>query len=443
MIRYDRKDRVTGGTVRFYQHHSGFRIDFVQKRQVSNKFIGLSVPYGANHVQYIDTETKTKYDLALGTPYLTQQCLVHSDYNELALQKLRDLGINLEVNITRSSMRFSYTTVENYQESIASLLTIVLDAKFTQDQVRREIDKTILNLVVDEENLSSVGERVLMRGVYENPVIYTPAHGTIESLQDITLQMVEQYYQNAFHASRMSLILVGDFSSEDEEAIITYVDNFLSGLQLNGQLQTKFTDPSDYGHEILIPKQRLELSSSASSFFLAYKKPFTTGSLHLGGRAMLHSRLSVILLTSMLIGEGSNAFEELYNNSIIDESFKIDCVYEDGYAHLLVWGDSIQAESAVETIAQRLEEFIHLGAFDEARLKAITRANIGHFMRYLDDVAVSGELVAEMKSMNLEFTDYASVYLQLEGRELLEELAFIKEDNRASVVLHGHGKRTK
>lgn len=441
MIRYDRKDRVTGETVRFYQHNSGFRIDIVQKKNYSNRYAGILVPFGADHVSYVDFNTGDERQIPLGGPYITTQGILQKEDSDSPLSRLNQLGINIELAMDRSSVTYSFTTVDHFGEAISALLELVLEARFSDEQITREIEKLGLERLLEEENLSTIAEEVLLRGLYKNPLIHTPIYGNMEGLMHLNGEDVESYYQNAYHPTVLTLVLVGHFLPDEEEHMINEVSNYLDtrAIALNQSIQ--FLSPSDKGESVLLPKQLLELPTATSSFYLAYKKEFTNGSVRRGGRHLIRQKLIGDLIVKMLIGDGSNTFEELYNDGIIDESFRLNYVVQEGYAHLIIWGDSMQAEAAVEKIAHTLEEFIRLGAFDERRLEEITRASIGSFLRDLDDVKRCGNLVAQIKSVNLEFSDYASIFYQLKGRELLDELQFMKEENRASVVIHGRKKR--
>ena len=202
-----------------------------------------------------------------------------------------------------------------------------------------------------------------------------------------------------------------------------------------------FKFPSDYGKAPVLAKQRLELPSKVSAFYLGYKKPYPEGAKSYGGRELVYARLAGALVTEMLIGEGSNCFEEFDEQGLIDESLSIQYYVEQGYSHLVIRGDSKQEERAAELLADRLEEYIRLGAYEEKRMQEISRAKMGVFLRQMDDVKTLGAMVANLRSYRLEFSDYASLFNQITGRDLVEELSFVKEENRALVLVHGHDKR--
>jgi predicted Zn-dependent peptidase len=449
MIRYDRKDRVTGEIVRFYQHPTGFRIDFVPKRAYSNKFAGLVVPFGADQLSYTDRTSGEPVDVLAGTPFFLKEALLHMDGQKETLGRLADMGIQIEGRVHRTYTTYSFSTVDDFEEGVLGLLSLILEGVLTTDSVELERDRLRTDLLLEEEVLTEVGQEVLLRGMYENRAIYLPEEGPLENIMQIDRTSLENYYRNAYHPRAMTLVIVGSFDGEKEQALIDRIKTFLDALYrdyFNGQSKTNrtgpmFKFPSDYGKAPVLAKQRLELPSKVSAFYLGYKKPYPEGAKSYGGRELVYARLAGALVTEMLIGEGSNCFEEFYEQGLIDESLSIHYYVEQGYSHLVIRGDSKQEERAAELLADRLEEYIRLGAYEEKRMQEISRAKMGVFLRQMDDVKTLGAMVANLRSYRLEFSDYASLFNQITGRDLVEELSFVKEENRVLVLVHGHDKR--
>ncbi len=439
MIRYERKDKVTGQLVHVYQHHSGFKIDLIPKAGFKNKYCSFLIPFGAEHLNYLDRYSGDVIKAELGTAHFLEHCIFSSADSSGVVSQLTALGVDTEAYTTATYTLFSFTCVESFAEALKLYFRAIFSPEFSDEKTKREKEIILTELNMYKEDLSTAAERILMQALYSHPAFYEDILGTADSIAAIETEDLRRMHKNFYTPSCMSLILVGSF--EEEEALIRGVAEWLEIYVGSGLRYPKLLPLEGDPEEEITPMQRLELPSSTSSFYLAYKKPTLRGHEHRDGSEILRSKMSGKLVTSMLIDQGSGAFEELYDEGLVDESLSIDYTVESTYAYLSISGDSMQPERAAEKLAARLEEYIRLGAFDEQRMDELIRSRLGDFLRSLDDVEQCGEAAVRTRLRHLEFSDYASVFYSLKGREMLKELDFVKPENRAVVVVHGRKEK--
>lgn len=441
MIRYDRKDRVTGQTVHVYQHRSGFKIDLVPKPGFENKFCSFLIPFGAEQLHYVDRYSGETVRAELGTAHFLEHCIFSATDQSGIVGRLSALGVDTEAYTTSTYTLFSFTCVESFAEALQLYFKAIFSPEFNDEKTAREKEIVATELNMYKEDLSTVAERILMQGMYRRPVLYEDIIGTHESISKITTQDLRRMHKNFYTPSGMSLIMVGSF--DDEEGMIRMISDTLEIYGAKG-LHYPEVLPLRPDHEgIVQPLQKLELPSSTSSFWIGYKKALLPGENHRDGSEILRSSMGGKLLSSMLIGQGSSAFEELYDEGLLDESLSIDYTVEPSYAHLVISGDSLQPERAAEKLSRRFEDYIRLGAFDEKRMDELIRSSLGDFLRSLDDVEQCGEAVVRTRLRHLEFSDYAGILYSLTGREMLKELDFVVPENRATVIVHGKKQRKR
>lgn len=441
MIRYDRKDRVTGQIIHVYQHRSGFKIDLIPKPGFKNKYCSFLIPYGAEHLQYRDRFGGELVQAELGTPHFLEHC-IFSNFDESGIvTKLSALGVDTDAYTTSTYTLYSFTCVKSFNEALELYFRAVFTPEFSEEKTKREKEIIAAEINMYKEDLSTAAERVLMQGLYRHPVLYEDILGTHESLHKIKTDDLRRMHKNLYTPSTMSLILVGSF--EEEEEMIRRISEWLEIYAGGGMRYPEVLPLSLEEGEPVIPEQRLELPASTSSFWIGYKNPLSAREHHRDGNEILRGRLSGKLLSQMLIGPGSRLFEELYAEGLIDESLTIDYTVEQAYAYLTIFGDSLQPERAADKLCSRFEEYIRLGAFDEKRMNELIRSNLGDFLRSLDDVEQAGEAVVHTRLRHLEFSDYASLFFSLGGREMLKELDFVRPEYRTRVIVHGNGREMR
>lgn len=441
MIRYDRKDKVTGQLVHVYQHRSGFKIDLIPKSGFKNKYASFLVPYGAEHLRYVDRYSGDAIQAELGTAHFLEHCIFSSIDSSGIMGKLSALGADTDAYTTSTYTLYSFTCVEAFTEALELFFRAIFSPEFSDEKTLREQEIIYSELNMYKEDLSTVASRMLMQGLYKNPELYEDIVGTPESISRITTRDLRRFHKNLYSPAVMSLVLVGSFDEEEQmlRRIAEQLEIFFgSGMRFPEVLPIRVADEG-----VINPYQRLELPSQTSSFCLAYKNQRRPGEPQRNGNEIIKSRMSGRLVTEMFIGSGSPAFEELYAEGLIDESLTIEYVVEPEYAYLTIGGDSLQPERAAEKVAARLEGFIRGGVYDDRRMEQLLRSSVGDFLRSLDDVELCGDAAVRTRLRHLEFSDYASIFYSLNGREMLKELDFLKPENCARVIVHGrqNGRR--
>ncbi len=459
MIRYDRKDRVSGQQVHVYQHHTGFKIDIIQKHGFQNKFAGFLVPFGSQHTLYRDKKSGQFMRTPLGTAHFLEHCILSGE--DPAMSRLTSLGVDTDAYTAATHTFYSFTCVDSFAEALELHFQAIFRPDLNDAKTRREAEVINAEYSMYKEDLSTVAGSILLRGLFSSPEMYEDILGNAESIDKITTEDLKRMHENYYTPQNLSLILVGSFQ---EEAMIKAVSSWLDALNgapeasgsseqggergaaaLAGNSYPNYVDyresgiyiPLENDDRVLVHEQRLELPSSTSSFWLGYRAKISHGSERRNGHELVGSRLTGELLLDMLIGPGSEAFEIMYQAGLLDESLTYQYLVEPDYAYLFISGDSRQPERAAELIAQHLERGVSERLFDEKRMNELLRSKLGAYLRSLDDVSECGEAAARIRLAHLEFTDYSSVFYKSPDRTMFDELDFVTPENRAKVIVHG------
>ena len=99
-------------------------------------------------------------------------------------------------------------TLELFKEKL-------MQPKFEQEALDRFIQKGIQNIENNKKDPATIARNVFNKVIYQkNDIRSLPFSGTKESLQSITLQDIENYYQN-LNPNIASLLIVGEMSKEE------------------------------------------------------------------------------------------------------------------------------------------------------------------------------------------------------------------------------------
>lgn len=261
---------------------------------------------------------------------------------------------------------------ENFEESLRILLRMVTTPYFTQESVEKERGIIAQEIKMYDDNaVSRVYENLFSALFAEHPV-RVPIAGTVQSVQEITAQMLYDCHAAFYQPSNMMLCVVGDVDAEAVSAI---------AQEQTGNIEAVNPVRNYGGQETLLPHQkRIEQTMEVSmpTFAVGFKcaAPET-------GMQTLRREIIGDLATELLAGESSPLYQRLYEEGLIDSEFSAR--YESVKSACLIsaGGDSRAPEAVLEALlaeAQRIER----EGFKTERFERLKRSAIGRRMRDLD-----------------------------------------------------------
>ena len=98
-------------------------------------------------------------------------------------------------------------------------LDLFLDALtqpiFPEEEIKREIEKTLAAIQSSEDQPEAVAEKDFQRALFLNSPYGHPVEGTQESLGRITREAITQFYRTYYHPNNSILVVVGDLTAEE------------------------------------------------------------------------------------------------------------------------------------------------------------------------------------------------------------------------------------
>jgi zinc protease len=150
------------------------------------------------------------------------------DYNALELSEEFDiLGSSLSANCNHDNIFLSLRTLsENFERSLELLSLIILKPHFNDQDFQRErrkIEVKLLQQKDEPEELAYLTFGHLVHGK-NNPYAF-PIHGYDDSISNINIDEIKEFYRNNFSPNNSSLIVVGNIS---EDKLIGSLENHLN-----------------------------------------------------------------------------------------------------------------------------------------------------------------------------------------------------------------------
>ncbi len=348
---------------------NGLTIYVIPKPGFSKKYAFFATNYGSIDTKFmLDGKTMQSAD---GVAHYLEHKMFDME-NGNALQIMSATGASPNAFTSYNMTAYYFECTDSFEENLRTLLSFVSHPYFTKESVDKEQGIIAQEIKMYEDNPASrLGEN-LFRAVYQHHPLKVGIAGTIESIANITPQMLYDCHRAFYDPSNMVLCVAADVDPELIENIAMEILPQVAGG----------ASERDYGPEEPVePAQHLiqqEMEVSMPMFSIAFKCPSIPE-----GRDRLYQELLGGVAVELLCGESSPLYQKLYEEGTIDSGFSVGYEILKGMPIVAVSGDSDNPQLVLDAIIEEAKRIAEQGA-DSALYQRLKRAVLGHRIRGLD-----------------------------------------------------------
>jgi zinc protease len=100
------------------------------------------------------------------------------------------------------------------------LMEVLTQPTFPEEEIRREIEKTLAAIQSEEDQPEQVAEKEFLKTLFMNSPYGHPVEGTKESIPKLTREGVIRFYRSYYHPNSAILTVVGDITGEEMKTIL-------------------------------------------------------------------------------------------------------------------------------------------------------------------------------------------------------------------------------
>ncbi|KMY49512.1 EF-P 5-aminopentanol modification-associated protein YfmH [Peribacillus loiseleuriae] len=367
---------------------NGLEVYILPKKGFNKSFATFTTKYGSidNHFVPLGKENYAK--VPDGIAHFLEHKLFEKEDGDVFQQfSKQGASANAFTSFTRTAYLFSSTS--DFDLNLKTLVDFVQDPYFSDKTVEKEKGIIGQEIKMYDDNPDWRLYFGTIENMYHNHPVKIDIAGTVESIADITKDLLYECYETFYHPSNMLLFIVGPVEPEE---IMEKIRNNQEGKEFQPprEINRKFeTEPSD----VAMKDRTLHMSVQTPKIMLGIK----SADLNLSGQELLKKELTVSILLEMLLGKSSPLHEELYTNGLIDQTFSYDFTQENGFGFALIGGDTKHPDELTAKLKQILFEAKTGKGISEESMKRVIKKRIGLFLRSLN----SPEYIAN------QFTRYA------------------------------------
>lgn len=334
---------------------------------------------------------------------------------------------NAFTNFTRTAYTLSATS--NINENLTTLLNFVQDPYFTDETVEREKGIIEQEIRMYDDNPDWRARFGILENMYKHHPVKIDLAGTIATINQINKQDLYTCYNTFYHPSNMLFFVIGPVVPEEVIRLIR-----------NNQEQKSFREPEEI-HRVF-PKEDAQINRRSSviklpvqipKVYIGYKEPNPLRQ----GQELLKYELSINVLLELMFGNSSEAYEKMYDNGYLDESFKFDYTNEKGFGFSVIGGDSQYPEEVIRIVNEAIAGFKKESINKEDAERAI-RKEIGSFLSAINSPQYIANQFTRYRFNDTDLFDVLPALENLTEQDLEEVLySHFSDESRTVLVVKG------
>lgn len=389
-----------GETLYAYQHNSGLKCFFIKKPGYNKKSAMFGTHYGSIDnifkVQGSDKEIEVPDGIA---HFLEHKLFEQEDGN--MLDKFSRLGSSPNAFTSFNQTVYYFSCTDLFDENFKLLMDYVQKPWLTDENVEKEKGIIGQEIRMYEDNADWRVFFNLLDCLYVNHPVKLEIAGSLESISKITKELLYDCYHTFYSPSNMVVVVVGDLEPQQVFAMVDEKIHF----QDKGLVEKKYPEePPQLNKDY--KEQRLAVSMPL--FYMGIKD-----NVRVSGNDLIKRRIALGIILTEAMGRTSDLYTRLYDEGLINDSFRFEASLDQEYGFLAWGGQSPEPKKTAEIIAEALKGYIARGVSEES-YQRIKRAHQGMFIRSLNSV---DNIAREIMDSFFNSTCY------LEAGKIYEELS--------------------
>jgi len=399
---------------------------FMPKKGYTKKHAIFTTNYGSMDSEFVPIGQEKAISVPDGIAHFLEHKLFEEP-EENIFDKFSKLGADVNAYTSFNRTAYLFYCTEHFYENLELLIRFVQNPYFTDENVEKEKGIIAQEIKMYEDNSNWKAYFNLLKSMYFQHPIRNDIAGTIESISNISKELLYTAYNTFYHPKNMVLFIVGDLSFND---IMETVNNTEKASKDNvKQIERVFPEEPSQVKEKFIEEK---MHTSSPLFTIGFKD------INLGqkGEEMIIKNAHTNIVLEILFGSSSRFYNELYEEGLINSSFGSFYTGNPTYGYSVISGESKDPKLAFDKIVQLIKRPVDqiLKKDDFHRLKNKT---IGEFLMALNSMDFIAGNFIELYFDDLLIIDYLDLMEKIQYDEVIERFEnHITEDNLSLSIIN-------
>ncbi len=421
MIKYE--CNLSGEVYYRFVTKAGYPVTVIPKPGHSKIYAMFGTNYGSMDTVCKPIDGADSFVIPDGTAHFLEHKLFEGE-KEDAFTRYSRTGANANAFTSCDKTVYLFSCTERFEESFEILLDFVAHPYFTEETVAKEqgiIGQEIK--MYDDDPDWRVMMNVMQAMFHNNPARIDTA-GTVESIAQITPEMLYACYNTFYNPSNMGIVVCGDI---DPIKVQLLCERYLEQRPTAPVKRELTIEPDAVKIKRVVEKRAV----SKPQFLIGYKDPEAS----IGAVAVKKEAMSEILL-DMLWGHSSDFYGNLYQAGLINQEFSVGYYGGYGFGASLIGGEAEDPDAILEQVRITLSEAKRNG-LDADSFRRAKNKIYGRNMRKLNSVENTAMTFIDLDFLGVDFSEYMDIYRSVTLQDCEQWLAthFTEDHCALSIIL--------
>ncbi len=352
-------------------HPSGLKILVYPKENYASAYAMFGTQYGSLDTDFRLTGEKEFTSVPEGIAHFLEHKLFESEDLD-AFERYAKTGANANAYTSFDKTCYLFSCTDNLTDSLEILLDFVTHPYFTEATVQKEqgIIGQEIQMCRDEAGWESLF--LLLRAMYHNCPVRIDIAGTVDSIAEISAELLYKCYNTFYNLSNMVLCVAGNVAPEQVLAVADRVLKPAAPVEI----ERKFHDEP---RAVKKAYDEETLAVAAPIFSLGFKEAVDTPE-----RSLKEVIISNLLLDA-ICGKTTPFYNALLDEGLVNTSFDWEYFYGYGYAATIFTGETPDARAVEQRLVERISALQESG-ISEADFERIRKKHYGRTVMQFNDI---------------------------------------------------------
>lgn len=396
----------------FIKHlNNGLDLILIPKKGAIKKYAVYATHFGSINNKFIVPGSKELVEVPDGVAHFLEHKLFEEEDGVNALDKLSKLGANANAYTSFNHTAYLFECTQNFEESLDVLINFVQKPYLTDENVEKE--KGIIGQEIKMYDDDPEWQLFFnfLNCLYKNHALTKDIAGTVESIADITPEILYKCYNTFYDPSNMVICIVGDF---DVDYISNFVEERIKDTEVKDAIERFYGEVPQKIDENFVERK---MDVSIPMFILGFRDDSNSNIVGSGYKTdnfeLINKHVAMEIIFEMILGKSTKFYEDLYNEGLVKKELSTDYTFEENYAYSSISGESSNVEAVVEKIKVEIERIKREG-LDEMEFERIKKMLYGEYVFLFNDVSKIASVVVSDYFKGVNSFDYVESYKNIE-----------------------------
>lgn len=387
---------------------NGLTVHLLPKEDYHETYGVLTVSFGSLDQTFKLEGQKEFVTYPAGIAHFLEHKLFERGDGVDILQEFSKLGAHANAYTGFSQTSYLFSTAEEVLPALELLQNFVGQTAFSEESVEKEKAIIAQEIEMYEDDPDSRLYNEILASLYPHSPLENDIAGSRVSIQDITVQFLEENFQAFYQPSQMHLFLVGSFDLESAWQQI-------QGLQAKKESSNLQVQGLPLPHHPVKGHAYIQMEVASPKLAIGIR-----GTGQLTEESLQRYRLSLSLFFSMLFGRMSSRYQRLYEEGKIDTSFSHHLEVKPDYHYFVMTMDTKEPIALSSRLRKAIQKFETDPDLTEDHLDMLKKKTYGDFIRSLNSLEFTASHFVQHLSDQENIFDLPEMLREIDLAEVVE-----------------------